>query len=582
MSNKIPFAPIAPSVAWIWIVASLFSLLCCGNALGACPTTAPFSNYQDIDIRCTPQPGDATYATTAPTAINELIQLCPTPPVTTTNVNWVLGPGVGCSGTSSNITCGTMTIAAPPGSSPVASPVGLSGTTPPGVAIFTVTATDAANSSVTCERNYLFHVTSSGGGWGDPHLNTVDSVRYDFQSTGEFTGLRGDGLEIQTRQIPVATTFLPGANPYTGLATCVAIYTAVAARVGKHRVSYEPNISGVPDPTGLQLRVDGVLTTLGPGGVDLGPGGPPNESPTPGAAVERSIGGRIVKSPAGDGIEIHYSNGTTLVVTPAWWPDQQKWYLNVNVYGTAATQGTFGKLAKDSWLPALPDGTSLGPKPDSLHERYVSLYEKFADAWRVTKNTSLFDYAPGTSPDTFTVAGWPRENPSSCAIEGQPSAKPVGVDVAQQQCSAIVDKNIKSNCVFDVSVTGHTGFAQTYLLTQRLQPDVTETTVKGSKDPSKPGERVGFSASVAQRLSRGGTVPAGTVQFILDGRPVGKPIMLDAHGQALWTTSSLPVGRHQIVAKYSPTAWGSLFLASTSSAVSHTVGGDRDDDDRGE
>jgi hypothetical protein len=300
----------------------------------------------------------------------------------------------------------------------------------------------------------------TSGGWGDPHITTVDGVHYDFQSAGEFTALRsdgqsagestaprGDGLEIQTRQTGIATTFLPAANPYTGLATCVALYSAVAARVGKHRVSYEPNISGVPDPSGLQLRVDGVLTTLGPQGIDL------DGSP---------ISGRIVQPWGGDGIEIDYSDGTQLVVTPAWWPDQQKWYLNVNVYGATADKAIFGKLARDSWLPALPNGTSLGPKPDSLHQRYLDLYGKFADAWRVTDATSLFDYAPGTSTGTFTLAGWPRENPQSCAIEGEPSAgPPVDVGVAEKACSAVVDNNMRADCVFDVSVTGFTGFANT-------------------------------------------------------------------------------------------------------------------------
>src|SRR5262249_34384161 len=142
------------------------------------------------------------------------------------------------------------------------------------------------------------------------------------------------------------------------------------------------------------------------------------------------------------------------------------------VYDTAATMGIFGKLAKDSWLPVLPDGTSLGPKPDALHQRYVDLYGKFADAWRVTDATSLFDYAPGTSTATFTRRDWPGENPQSCAIEGEPSAgPPVDVGVAQKQCSAITDNNMKADCVFDVSVTGHTAFAQTYQLTQQLQPD---------------------------------------------------------------------------------------------------------------
>ena len=33
--------------------------------------------------------------------------------------------------------------------------------------------------------------------------------------------------------------------------------------------------------------------------------------------------------------------------------------------------------------------------PASLGARYDTLYEKFADAWRVTDRDSLFDYAPG-------------------------------------------------------------------------------------------------------------------------------------------------------------------------------------------
>jgi Bacterial Ig-like domain (group 3) len=422
-----------------------------------------------------------------------------------------------------------------------------------------------------CSAMYHFHKPTSGLGWGDPHITTVDGIPYDFQSAGEFTALRGDGLEIQTRQTPVATTSLPNANPYTGLATCVAIYSAVAARVGTHRVSYEPNISGVPDPSGLQLRVDGVLTTLGSEGIDLGPGGPINQSPTPGATVGPPIGGRIVQPWGGAGIEIDYSDGTILIVTPHYWNDQQKWYLNVNVYGTTADKAIFGKLARGSWLPALPDGTSLEPKPDALHRRYVDLYGKFADAWRVTDATSLFDYAPGTSTATFTDRGWPRENPQSCAIPGQPSAQPVDVGVAQKQCSAIVDNNMKADCVFDVSVTGFTGFAQTYLLTQQRQPGATETAVKDDRDVTTYEENATFTATVAQTTPKGGGAPTGTAQFILDGGKVGNPVTLDSNGRALWSTSGLQVGQHQIVAEYIPTGWGSLFMASTSPEKSHTV-----------
>ncbi|MDD5036034.1 MAG: Ig-like domain-containing protein [Methylococcaceae bacterium] len=386
---------------------------------------------------------------------------------------------------------------------------------------------------------------------GDPHLTTVNGIHYDFQSAGEFVALRSGSLEIQTRQTPIATTFLPGANSYTGLATCVSLNTAVAARVGAHRVSYQPNLNGVPDPSGLQLRVDGTLVKLGERGIDLG------------------NGGRVAKSPLGEGIQINFPDGTLLVVTPGWWDSQGKWYLNVNAYHTPATAGIMGNIGDGGWLPALPDGLSLGPKPVALHDRYTTLYGTFADAWRVTDATSLFDYAAGTSTATFTLAGWPKENPTSCVIPEAPVAKPVDVRTAERHCRAIANKNGKDDCVFDVMVTGNPGFAQTYLLTQQLQPGATETLVQDDKDPTRLGESVTFTATVALTVPTGGSAPTGMVQFMLDGGKVGNPIMLDPNGRAMWSTSNLQIGKHQIAANYIPNR-GSV-LASSSPEKSHTV-----------
>jgi lysyl endopeptidase len=105
---------------------------------------------------------------------------------------------------------------------------------------------------------------------GDTHITAANGVHYNFQGAGEFVSLRDPGGdEIQTRQTAVSTTFI-GEDPYDGLTTCVSLNTAVAARVGEHRVTYEPDFSGTPDPTGLQLRIDGVLTTLGLFGRELG------------------------------------------------------------------------------------------------------------------------------------------------------------------------------------------------------------------------------------------------------------------------------------------------------------------------
>ena len=255
---------------------------------------------------------------------------------------------------------------------------------------------------------------------GDPHIKTVNGIHYDFQDAGEFVALRdANGMEIQTRQTPVAT------------APWVSVNTAIAARVGKHRVTWQPNISGVPDPSGLQFRVDGVLTTIGENGLDLG------------------SGGRVVKS-IWDGIEIYFPDGTALFVTSNWWANQGQWYLNVRVFHTPATEGIMGVIEPNSWLQ-----------------------EQFANTWRVTDKTSLFDYAPNKSTKTFTLPIFPKEK--------IPPMKPQNVVLAQNVCGEIVDENMKKDCVFDVSVTGDPIFAKSSFVSQMIQH-----TVKGRPTPTEP------------------------------------------------------------------------------------------------
>ena len=401
--------------------------------------------------------------------------------------------------------------------------------------------------------NELLHWGSLNNGVndGDPHLTTVSGIQYDFQGAGEFVALRdGNGLDIQTRQTPVATA-PPDANGYTGLKTCVSVNTAVAARVGTRRVTYQSNLSSNPASSGLQLRVDGILTPLPANGLNLGPGA------------------RVVPSANGV-IQIDFPDGTSLTVTPGWWgAPENTWYLNLSVFNTPDTEGLMGATAPGSWLPALSNGTSLGPMPAALHQRYVDLLQTFANAWRVTNATSLFDYAPGTSTATFTLPAWPPENPP-CVLPKSTPPKPLAASVAEKLCSTIVDKVRHANCVFDATFTGEPGFAKTYLVSQRIEAGSTTTRVDDNKDPTLFGEAVTFTASVALRASSGKTVPTGTVQFILDGKNAGALVKLDAKGWATWKTSSLAVGKHEVAARYTA-AKGSVFLASSSLDTPHTV-----------
>ncbi len=390
---------------------------------------------------------------------------------------------------------------------------------------------------------------------GDPHLTTVEGIHYEFQSAGEFTLLRdGNGLEIQTRQAPVPTA-PPFTSGYTGLTSCVSLNTAVAARVGSHRVTYEPNLSGVPDPSGLQLRIDGVLTTLGAGSMAL------------------SGGGQVASYPTG-GIVVDFPDGTTMNVTPNWWPSQSKWYLNVSVFHSSGSEGVNGALAPGSWLPALPGGASMGPIPGTLHQRYLDLNTTFANAWRVTSATSLFDYAAGTSTATFTNTSWPPENPP-CVIQGNqdPPVQPLDPGTAQQLCSIVTDRVRNGDCINDVMATGEAGFATIHHISEQIVTGSTRTLLDDAQTVTAPQSPATFTATVTRNASDGsGVIPAGTVQFSIDGKAAGEPVTLDRNGQAVWKTSGLPTGQHPVTASYTAQQ-GSVFLPSTSATVIHTVGG---------
>ncbi len=382
---------------------------------------------------------------------------------------------------------------------------------------------------------------------GDPHITTVSGLHYNFQSAGEFTALRaGSALEIQTRQSPTSTW---GAyfDSHTGLTTCVSVNTALAARVGSHRVTYEPDFKNPADPNGLQLRVDGRLAPLTPAGISL------------------SGGGRVALTAGA--LEIDFPDGTVLIATPFHAPPQ--WLFNVAVYGVDDGAGLMGSVPQGSWLPSLANGASVGVMPPAtaagMHQRFVVLNQTFANSWRVNAKTSLFDYAPGTSTATYTNPRWPAEKAESCRVPNMPAPpKPIDQGHAREICREVADKRRNADCVFDVAVTGQPGFAKAYLLAQRIQDGATRIDLGNNLAAvgAKPKTAAIFTATVT-RISSGDKVAAGFVQFLLDGEKASEPIRLDKDGAARWTAEGLKPGTHRLSANFTP-AKESVFLPSSS------------------
>lgn len=123
-----------------------------------------------------------------------------------------------------------------------------------------------------------------------------------------------------------------------------------------------------------------------------------------------------------------------------------------------------GTILPGNFLPLGPDGSSFGPKPVAIPARYNLLNHHFADAWRVTNTTTLFDYAPGTSTADFTDRNWPPEPGKACraTIGSLKAPEPIPAERAKKLCSVIKDKAVYENCVFDTIVMGDPGVVQAY------------------------------------------------------------------------------------------------------------------------
>lgn len=250
---------------------------------------------------------------------------------------------------------------------------------------------------------------------GEPHLTSFDGHQFGFQAGGEFTLAESDkdSLEIQARQEPVH--YADGKENLS-----VSINTALAANVAGDRVSVTA-AAGRP-----QLRVNG-------------------EVAEPRAPQRLPKGGAV--NPEGGGYAVRWPDGTTVWATPI-----GAKALNLVVRPASSRKDTLhGMLGP---FEGVPDNPAMTDRSGRRYDTVTTdqLYKEIAESWRVG-DTSLFDYAPGQSTETFTRHDMP--GPAPQPTDEQKAA-------ASAACAGVPNQTLRENCEYDVAVTQDTEFASGY------------------------------------------------------------------------------------------------------------------------
>jgi hypothetical protein len=187
------------------------------------------------------------------------------------------------------------------------------------------------------------------GGWGDVHMTTFDGLKYDFQAVGDFVAVQSTAPD-DPWQFQIRTASFPGASSIT---------TGLAAVLGNVRVTFDLGRDDL-------LHLDGVSDILAIGEL-------------------QTFSGDTLSRLSEAVYKLSWSGGESVVIT-----DVDNVCLDWTVAlgpndGPGSIQGLLGGHSGQATDFKLPDGTILAQPNDD------EILGIFANAWRVSPGTSLFD-----------------------------------------------------------------------------------------------------------------------------------------------------------------------------------------------
>jgi RHS repeat-associated protein len=250
-----------------------------------------------------------------------------------------------------------------------------------------------------------------GGGHGEPHLDSVTGVHFDFQAAGEFlVAASPDGKYlIQVRQ-----------QPWGDL---VAVNTALAAGVDGDRV-------------GVYAREPSFLLV--------------NGAPVKELDVEKRLahGGWLERH--GGSVSIRWREGGSLEVTQVF--DSLNYTFVPSAEEAEKLSGLLGRADGSGHEIAARDGALLGRSdPDFA----AKLHDQVGNSWRLKPSESLFHYWPGESTAKFTDLSFPHKHAATDSLSSPVRSK------AEAICRAVGVRRqpVLDDCILDVGLSGMPAFA---------------------------------------------------------------------------------------------------------------------------
>jgi len=276
----------------------------------------------------------------------------------------------------------------------------------------------------------------SSAGRGDPWIASFDGSGTSFNAVGEFVYARSeDGtFEVQARQLPFPETGSRISNIY-----------AAATRVGDNKIEIQwvDTLQSLVLVNGTEIIVDvGESIAVGDGSI-----------------YRSSNTGYVVSNGHGDGMWVSIGSAFMNV------------YPFVDPSRTGTLQGVHGNYDGDRTNDfTLPDGTDLTGGTGRIS--FQDLYTTFADAWRVTDETSLFTYLTGQGTADFTNLNFPHglvrlEDLDPAAVA---EAKAIAIAAGLEPGTWLFETT-----VFDIAFTGDPSYAET----SAEAPDFAFTTSTG-------------------------------------------------------------------------------------------------------